>query len=146
VSGFNYFSWFCLPISLHHCCCASFLLVQWRCSLLLDVDTQLKFYLLVTERCDVRGSFFRLKSSVLNTLSERKWYSWYYWCIQRYIVERMRCRSWWWWYYGRVLTCAEVVNHLCSSHIDVLLNWFSPVISMQHIRCPRSWLFAFKVL
>jgi len=41
---------------------------------------------------------------------------------------------------------ADVVNHQCSSHIDVLLNWLSPVISIQHIRCPRSWWFAFKVL
>jgi len=65
---------------------------------------------------------------------------------QRYIIERMRRRSWWWWYYGRVLTCADVVNHQCSSYIDVLLNWFSPVISTQHIHCPRSWWFAFKVL
>ena len=42
------FSLFCLPVSQHHCCCASFLLVQWKYSLLLDVDVQLKFYLLVT--------------------------------------------------------------------------------------------------
>ena len=59
--------YFALPISLHHCCCASFLLVQWRYSLLLDVDMQLKFYLLVTERCDIRGSF-SVKSLFWNTL------------------------------------------------------------------------------
>jgi len=63
---------------------------------------------------------------------------------QRYIIECMRRRSSW--YYGRVLTCADVVNHQCSSYIYVLLNWFSPVISIQHIRCPRCWWFAFKVL
>jgi len=46
--------YFCLLLSLHHYCCDSLLLVQWKCNLSLNVDTQLKFYLLMTRECDDR--------------------------------------------------------------------------------------------
>jgi len=51
---------------------------------------------------------------------------------------------------GDIMDVSRLVLMLWTTsvrhYIDVLLNWFSPVISIQHICCPRSWWFAFKVL